>query len=168
MRKMFDPILLPEKLRQAREFRNYSQQGLADALKVHVTSYNKWEIGKNQPNAVVLAQIANEVRLKLDYFFTDMSPKDADLDYQDERSELERLSYAVYEMRSALSVAENHGDDPILQAAETNPTIRKLIERTRHLDEMRLQRIYDKIDGYLDGLDEAESVKSQKGETRAS
>lgn len=65
---MYDPKLLSRALREGRGFRNKSQQDVADHLDVHVTSVNKWEVGKNHPNADVVARIADYLRLSLDYF----------------------------------------------------------------------------------------------------
>jgi len=151
-KEVYDENLLPSKLREGREFRNYSQQGMADSLGVHVTAYNKWEIGKNQPNAIVLAKIASELRLDLNFFFTKLSATEADLDHKDERNALIAVAEEVKNLRSYL--VPSSPDDPTVLAVEHNLLLRRLVDKTRHLDDTKLQRIYDKIDGYLDGLEE--------------
>lgn len=148
---MYDPKLLPEKLKAGREFRNYSQQGIADALGVHVTSYNKWELGQREPNAIVLAEIAEQERLSIEFYFTDMPAKRADLDHRDDRTEIERLASQVESLRSAVAPRDM---DPVLVAIDHSPLLRKFCNRIRVLDETKQQRLIDKLEGYLDGLEE--------------
>lgn len=158
---MFDPARLPGKLKAGRDFRNYSQQGIAGALGVHVSTYNKWELGHREPNAVDLAKIANELRLSIEFFFTDMQAKDADLDHADERNELARLRDEISSMRSFVTGARS--EDPTLLAVEHNPILRRFVQRMRNVDETKLQRALDKAEGYLDGIEE-ESERGKNAE----
>lgn len=158
---MYEPARLPAKLKAGRDYRNYSQQGMADDLDVHVSSYNKWELGKNEPNAIVVARIANILHLDIGFFFCDMDAKDADLNYRDERKELDRLAEEVKQFRTY--VEGGKGNDPVVAALRTNRLLYQFCNRLRSVDEMKLQRIIDKMHGYLDGIEE-----SQRGDLPAS
>ena len=157
----YDPSILPRKLREGREFRNYSQQGMADSLGIHVTSYNKWELGKHQPNAVDVIRIANELSLRIDFFFTDIPARDADLKYP--TADKDALMQLAERLETIERKITPKGEmDPVLLAVDNNPTLRRFVERLRHLDESRLQRVLDKVDGYLEGLEEGAKEGEEK------
>lgn len=81
------------------------------------------------------------------------------MDYADDRAEIVRLVAQVEKLESKVSGADKN--DPDLLAVDYNPVLRKMVARLRHLDDTRLQRVYDKIDGYLDALEEVDGGKHE-------
>lgn len=152
---MYEPDLLKTRLKTARDYRNYSQQGIATSLGVHVTAYNKWERGKNKINAADLAKVANSLRMSLEYFFTKRPARECDLDLRLEESALKAMAREIENLQKLLRARDTSADE-VLQAVAENVILHKLVSRLRHLEERRLMRVYDKIDGFLDGIEEAQ------------
>jgi transcriptional regulator with XRE-family HTH domain len=64
----------PRQLKRARKYRGSSQLEMAELLGKHVTTYGKWELGKNEPNSSEVAAIARILCLRVDYFYSDRDP----------------------------------------------------------------------------------------------
>lgn len=159
----YDPNILPKKLKQGREFRNYSLQGVADdkSLGVHVSSLNKWELGKNKPNADILATLAIIYRLDINYFFiSNMTPQEADLDHYEDKSAIQTLATSYEELIHKLE--PQNKNDAVSESIRNNVQLRKIFDKISEIDNPELlQRIYDKVDGFVDGFQEWENSPSK-------
>ena len=64
---------LGNKIKQLRESKKYSQEELADLLRVHSVTISKWENGTQEPRAKKLNEIANIFGVSLEYLLADSS-----------------------------------------------------------------------------------------------
>ena len=66
-------MTLGDKIKQLRESKNYSQEELADLLKVHSVTISKWESGTQEPRAKRLNELAKIFGVSNEYLLDDMS-----------------------------------------------------------------------------------------------
>ncbi len=56
-----------------RNFRNWSQQNVADYLEVHQSKINRWEAGSSIPDANEIKALAGIFEVDINYFFSNKS-----------------------------------------------------------------------------------------------
>jgi transcriptional regulator with XRE-family HTH domain len=61
--------IIPERLKDARIYRGYSQQELADKVDVTRQAISSYEKGKKNPSIEVLTNISMELKFPFDFFY---------------------------------------------------------------------------------------------------
>ena len=61
--------ILAMRLRNERRRKKWTQKVIADKLKVHVTTYSKWEVGKRYPGYYQLTRIASILEVDIGRLF---------------------------------------------------------------------------------------------------
>ena len=64
-------MTLGEKIKQLRESKKYSQEELADLLKVHSVTISKWENGTQEPRVKRLNELAKIFGVSNEYLLND-------------------------------------------------------------------------------------------------
>ena len=160
MRNFYCPELLPERLKEARKYRNYKQDKIADLFGFKYTAYSRWENGTNKPNAFQLARVANLEKIDLNFYFTpDMTPEEADLD---KRNDLTKRIYSMEEeirnrneaARKAKSLAER---------IEANAPLREIFDLVKFSSARVLKKVKVAVIAVL-ALEEDERLHSISGQ----
>lgn len=127
---MYNNSILPEKLKQAREYRGFSQSNISEKLGFHSASYHKWEKGINNPNAKDLFKVADFLNIDINFFATkDSIPKQYDLDLIDLMPPMEKIKSRIIELEK---MADRRNDeDNTIKAVKINPTLRDIIDDLR-------------------------------------
>ena len=124
---MYDLEALPEQLRKGREHAGFTLTQLSEKLDVHPTAVNKWETTTNQPNAIVLAQIANLENLDINfYFIKDMNAREADLEHNKYVSPMEKATERLKELEKEAS--KNKDEDEVLNRVINHPPLYDFVE----------------------------------------
>lgn len=145
---LYNPDILPRKLKEGREYARKSQRQIADKLNVHITSYNKWELGKNEPNAVALAAVADYENLDINFFFTPkMTPEEADMKVRDTDSALLKMAKRLEQVEK--KVAPPRQEDPLWEKIRTNAQLLNICNQIKNLEGTILGEINALIFGYL-------------------
>lgn len=125
---MYKIDVLPENLRRAREARGYTLDEVSKKLGLEsLSSVQKWEKGKNTPNADVLAQLADIYNLDLNYFFTENA---APLEY-DKKTEaiISPADKAIEKIKQLEKAAESYSEkDNVVLALRLNTDLADLFD----------------------------------------
>ncbi len=68
----------PQRLSALRKERGMTQQGLADAVQVHITQINRYEGGDSQPTLEVIRKLAIALGVSADMLIFDKGERDPD------------------------------------------------------------------------------------------
>ena len=90
--------MFSEKIKKARKNAGLSQAELASKLFISQQAYAKYEIGKASPNPEMLAKIAKELNVSVDYLTSD---------YDYEKIYYNRVSYVLQEARLIADISQN-------------------------------------------------------------
>lgn len=68
--------IIPERLKDARIYRGYSQQELADKIDITRQAISSYEKGKKNPSIEVLTNISMELKFPFDFFYKDVEKQE--------------------------------------------------------------------------------------------
>ena len=88
---------LATKIKKARQEAGYSQQKLAEALKLSNKTISAWEVGRAQPHIRTLKKIAEVTKVPTAYFVDELSDAEFEL-----KMKLSRIEEELAEVRRLL------------------------------------------------------------------
>ena len=139
------------------------QADIGKELKIHKASYGRYELDKSKPNPIDIAEIANLLRLDINFFFLpDMKPYEADLDETSRAANMDDISRKLEALKEQITPSEKF--DPLLYYVKTHTDVKRLVQRLQGLNVNIAKRLYDKIDGFLTAIEEAQEATGKEEE----
>ncbi|MBN2531859.1 MAG: repressor LexA [Spirochaetales bacterium] len=160
---MYNLKSLPDKLRQARQYRNLNQSELSELFNMHPNSYSKWERGTAEPNATQLARIANFEQLDIGFYFNpDLNPEDADFKKMKDSNSVENLSRQIEDLKNHITNSKEY--DHISYLVRSSPGLREFVLKLMSLDKSIRQRLLDRLNGFVQGIMEEIETEIEEGQ----
>ncbi len=101
---LYKSEIFGKRLREAREYRGYSQKRIADLLGIQNASYGKYELGERELNASILPIIANFEEIDINFYFDEeINIKDADIRLKKSNKDIKTLTREIQEIKQQLS-----------------------------------------------------------------
>ena len=147
------------RLRDARARRGLTRKDFAQLVGYSMHGWAKIELGTNALSAEMLKKANAILGLDERYYFGKLSYDDA------QKSRISTVEQIERELVQLSSVPLH--PNVIGGRALTNPFFRELLGRLDRLSEERLQRMCDRIAGYLDGVEDADlEPRGKEGQLR--
>ena len=160
---MYNLKCLPDKLRQARQYRKLNQSELSELFNMHPNSYSKWERGTAEPNATQLARLANFEQLDIAYYFDPkLKPENADFKKMKDTKSVENLSRQIDDLKDYITKSKEY--DHISYLVRSSPGLREFVLKLMSLDKSVRQRLLDRLNGFIQGIMEEIETEIEEGQ----